>query len=68
MITWLYKSAKAGVLIGTLFHAGWGIANSQIVPAFMPEMVRMFPNNEVIYAVFGVLAVLLMVLTRGRLS
>ncbi|HET7273319.1 MAG TPA: hypothetical protein VFI90_19785 [Rubrobacter sp.] len=55
-------------MIGTLFHAGWDITNSQIVPAFMPEMVRMFPNNEVIYAVFGVLAVLLMVLTRGRLS
>lgn len=68
VMTWLYNSAMASVLIVTLFHASWDITNSRIIPSFMPEMVRMFTNNEVIYAIFWVLAVLLIVLTKGRLS
>jgi hypothetical protein len=67
-MTWLYDIAMASGLIVTLFHAGWDITNSKIVPTFMPEMVRMFPNNGVIYAIFGVLDVLLIVPTKDLLS
>jgi membrane protease YdiL (CAAX protease family) len=69
VMTWLYNNAvAAGVIIITLFHAGWDMTNSNIVPTFMPEVNERFQHNELIYAIFGVLALLLIALMRGRLS
>ncbi len=68
VMTWLFNSAMGSVLIVTLFHAGFNMSNNELIPAFMPEMNRMFANNEWLYAVLGVLALLLIVFTRGRLS
>ena len=68
VMTWLFNCAMGSVIIVTLFHAGFNISNNELVTAFMPQMNRMFANNEWLYAIFGVLALLLIVFTKGRLS
>jgi membrane protease YdiL (CAAX protease family) len=69
VMTWLYNNTVvAGVLIIALFHAGWDMTGSKLVPAFMPEMDRVFHYGEWLYAIFGVLALVLIVFTRARLS
>ena len=68
IMTWLFNSAMGSVLIITLFHAGWDTTNTKIIPAFMPQMDKMFANNEWLYVLFGILALLLIVFTKGRLS
>jgi hypothetical protein len=56
------------VIIVTLFHAAYNMANNEIIPDFIPEMNRMFANYEWLYTVLGVLALVLIVRTKGRLS
>ena len=68
LMTWLFNGAAGSVIIVTLFHAGFNISNNEFIPTLVPELNRMFANNEWIYAVLGVLALLLIVFTRGRLS
>jgi len=68
VMTWLFNSAMGSVIIVTLFHAGFNISNNELITNFMPEINRMFANNEWLYVVVGVLALILIVFTRGRLS
>ena len=68
VMTWLFNSAMGSVIIVTLFHAGFNISNNELITTFMPQINRMFANNEWIYAVLGVLALVLIAFTRGRLS
>ena len=67
-MTWLFNGAMGSVIVVTLFHAGFNISNNELVPTLVPELNRTFANNEWIYAVLGVLALVLVVSTRGRLS
>jgi CAAX protease family protein len=68
VMTWLFNAAAGSVVIVTLFHAGFNISNNDLVRSFAPEINRMFPNNGWLYVVLGVLALLLAVSTKGRLS
>jgi membrane protease YdiL (CAAX protease family) len=68
LMTWLFNAAAGSVVIATLFHAGFNISNNDLVRSFAPELNRMFPNNGWLYVVLGVLALLLVVSTKGRLS
>ena len=68
VMTWLFNCAMGSVIIVTLFHAAFNISNNELVATFMPEFNDMFANNEWIYAVLGVLALVLIVSTKGRLS
>ena len=67
-MAWLFNGAMGSVIIVTLFHAAFNMSNNELIPAFVPNLNRMFANSEWIYAVFGVLALVLIVFTRGRLS
>jgi membrane protease YdiL (CAAX protease family) len=67
VMTWLFNVAMGSVVVVTLFHAAYNISNNELIRSFVPEMTRMFPNNGWLYAVLGALALLLVVLTRGRL-
>lgn len=68
VMTWLFNVTMGSVVIVTLFHAAFNISNNELVTNFMPEMNSMFANHEWMYAVLGVLALVLIVFTRGRLS
>ena len=68
VMTWLFNSAMGSVIIVTLFHAAYNMANNEIIPDFIPEMNKIFANYEWLYAVLGVLALVLIVVTKGRLS
>jgi len=68
VMTWLFNSAMGSVIIVTLFHAGFNISNNELVTNFMPQMNRVFANYEWMYGVSGVLALALIVFTKGRLS
>jgi len=68
VMTWLFNVAMGSVVIVTLFHAAFNISNNEFIPTLVPELNRMFANNEWIYAVLGVLALVLVVFTKGRLS
>ena len=68
VMTWLFNGAMGSVIIVTLLHAAFNMSNNELPRAFMPEINSMFANNEWIYVVLGVLALVLIVLTRGRLS
>ena len=68
VMTWLFNVAMGSVIVVTLFHAAFNVSNNELVTAFMPQMKSMFANNEWIYPVLGVLALLLIVFTKGRLS
>ncbi len=68
VMTWLFNAAMGSVIVVTLFHAGFNISNNELVAAFMPELNRTFAHNGWLYVVFGALALLLVVLTRGRIS
>ncbi len=68
VMTWLFNSTMGSVVIVTLFHAAFNISNNELITNFMPQMKSMFANNEWMYAVLGVLALVLIVFTRGRLS
>jgi len=67
VMTWLFNVAMGSVIVVTLFHAAFNVSNNELVTAFMPQMKSMFANNEWIYPVLGVLALLLIVFTKGRL-
>jgi CAAX protease family protein len=68
VMTWLFNVTVGSVIIVTLFHAAFNISNNDLVTAFMPQINRMFANNEWIYPVLGVLALVLILFTKGRLS
>ena len=68
VMTCLFNVAMGSVIVVTLFHAAFNISNNELVTALMPQMKSMFANNEWIYPVLGVLALLLIVFTKGRLS
>ncbi len=68
VMTWLFNAAAGSVVVATLFHAGFNISNNELITTFMPQMNRIFANYEWMYAVLGVLALLLIVFTKGRLS
>ncbi len=68
VMSWLFNVAMGSVIVVTLFHAAFNISNNELVTAFMPQMKSMFANNEWMYAVSGVLALVLIVFTKGRLS
>jgi membrane protease YdiL (CAAX protease family) len=68
VMTWLFNRAMGSVIVVTLFHAAFNMSNNELPRTFIPEINRMFANNEWIYVVLGVLALVLVVFTRGRLS
>jgi membrane protease YdiL (CAAX protease family) len=68
VMTWLFNRAMGSVIVVTLFHAGFNISNNELITTFMPQMNSIFANYEWMYAVSGVLALLLIVFTKGRLS
>jgi CAAX protease family protein len=68
VMTWLFNRATGSVIVVTLFHAGFNISNNELITTFMPQMNSIFANYEWMYAVSGVLALLLIVFTKGRLS
>lgn len=68
VMSWLFNVTMGSVIVVTLFHAAFNISNNDLVTNFMPEINSMFANNGWIYPVLGVLALALIVLTRGRLS
>ena len=68
VMTWLFNGAMGSVVVVTLFHAGFNISNNEVIRSFIPEITGMFPNNEWLYAVWGALAMVLIMFTRGRLS
>jgi membrane protease YdiL (CAAX protease family) len=68
VMTWLFNVAMGSVIVVTLFHAGFNISNNELITTFMPQMNSIFANYEWMYAVSGVLALLLIVFTKGRLS
>ena len=64
VITWLYNTSGRSVPIVGLFHAGLGVATgSGFLPVLAPTV-----NPIVVYAAFAVLAVVVLVATRGRLG
>ena len=68
VMSWLFNVTMGSVIVVTLFHAAFNMSNNELTTAFMPQMNSMFANNGWIYPVLGVLALLLIVFTRGRLS
>ncbi len=68
VMTWLFNSTMGSVIIVTLFHAAFNISNNEVITNFMPEINSMFANYEWLYAILGLLALVLIVFTRGRLS
>ena len=68
VMTWLFNVAMGSVVVVALFHAAFNISNNELVRSFVPEISKMFPNNGWLYVVLGALALLLVVLTGGRLS
>jgi membrane protease YdiL (CAAX protease family) len=68
VMTWLFNSAMGSVIIVTLFHAGFNMSNNELITNFMPQINRMFADYEWLYVIWGVLALVLIVFTRGRLS
>jgi CAAX protease family protein len=64
VLTWLYNASGRSVPIVGLFHAGLGIATGS---AFLPAIAPGFQGAWV-YAAFAVLAVIVLVLTRGQLG
>jgi membrane protease YdiL (CAAX protease family) len=68
VMTWLFNRAMGSVIVVTLFHAGFNISNNELITTFMPQINRILPNHEWMYAVSGVIALLLIVFTKGRLS
>jgi uncharacterized protein len=64
IITWLYNATGNSVPVVGLYHAGLGVATgSAFLPVIAPGM-----NTVVVYAGFAVAAVIVLVLTRGRLG
>jgi uncharacterized protein len=68
VMTWLFNVAMGSVVVVTLFHAAYNISNNELITTFMPQMKSMFANNEWIYPVLGVLALVFVAFTKGRLS
>ena len=68
VMTWLFNSAMGSVIIVTLFHAAYNISNNELTLTFMPEINDMFANYEWLYVIWGVLALVLLVFTKSRLS
>ena len=68
VMTWLFNVAMGSVIVITLFHAAFNMSNNELITTFMPQMNRTFANYEWMYVVSGVLALLLIVFTKGRLS
>jgi len=68
VMTWLFNVTMGSVIVVTLFHAAFNTSNNELVTAFMPKINSMFANHEWMYAVFGVLALVLIVFTKGCLS
>jgi membrane protease YdiL (CAAX protease family) len=64
VLTWLYNASGRSVPIVGLCHAGLGIATGS---AFLPAIAPGFQTAWV-YAAFAVLAVVVLVLTRGQLG
>jgi uncharacterized protein len=65
VITWVFNNTRASLLVAILFHAS--------IDAFTIPLAAMFPAKALASAFplmigFGVVAVVLIVLTRGRLS
>lgn len=64
--SWLYNNARGSILIMGLFHAGLGATAG---PVLLPYLVPQGANLTIeVYGSFAVLAALLIVFTRGRLS
>ena len=63
IMTWVYNSAHGSLLVATLFHAAENAA-ALVIPALLVVPADLFLQTKV----YGVLAVLLVVLTRGKLS
>lgn len=64
VITWIYNATGHSVPVVGLYHAGLGIATgSAFLPVIAPGM-----NTILVYAGFAILAVVVLVATRGRLG
>jgi membrane protease YdiL (CAAX protease family) len=63
LVTWFWNSTGGSVIIVALLHAAW---NTTAGEKFTPEFV---PGDPIwVYAVYAVLAVIVIALTRGRLA
>jgi uncharacterized protein len=65
LVIWLYNVTGRSVLIVGLFHSAFNMVTGQKI---MPELVPGLDSNLLAAAVVAVLAVLVIVLTRGRLG
>jgi membrane protease YdiL (CAAX protease family) len=65
IIMWLYNVTGRSIFIVGLFHAAFNMVAGQKI---MPELVPGFDSNLLVVAVVTVLAVLVVVFTRGRLA
>jgi hypothetical protein len=62
--TWLYNRSGHSVPVAGLSHAGWNLATGS---AFLPALIPGF-NSVWAYAGFAIVAVVLIVATRGQLG
>ena len=64
VMTWIYNASGQSVPIVGLYHAGLGVATgSGFIPVIAPSVDPIW-----VYAGFGVVAVVVLVITRGRLG
>lgn len=64
IITWIYNSANNSIPVVGLFHAGLGVATgATLIPAIAPGFDTVW-----VYAGFGLVAAIVLALSRGRLG
>ncbi len=61
--TWIFNNARGSVLIAMLFHGASNAASS-----YIPQLFALPPDQWAGFKIFGLCALLVIVLTRGRLS
>jgi uncharacterized protein len=63
LVTWLWNSSRGSVIIVALFHGAFNVTTGQkFLPAFVPG------DTTWVYGVYAVLAVVILLLTRGQLA
>lgn len=64
VLTWLYNRSGNSLPVVGLYHAGLGVATgSSFLPLIAPTV-----NSVLVYAGFAVLALVVLIATRGRLG
>ena len=63
IMIWLSNRTNGNIIVLTLFHAGMNMTNGKLLPAFVPGF-----KESWLFIAFGTTALLLTILTLGRLS